>query len=47
MMHWGGMVQLVNLVQHLLLSANMTLLFEAHRPIDDAVFQLEKIFLRL
>lgn len=47
-MRWGGMVQLVNLdlVQHPLLSANMTVLFEAHRPID-AVFQLEKIFLRL
>lgn len=39
-MHWGGMVQLVNLdlVQHPLLSANMTVLFEARRPIDDAVF---------
>lgn len=45
-MHGRDMVQPVNLVQHPLLSANMTVLFKAHRPIDDAVFQLE-IFLRL
>lgn len=31
-------------VQHPLLSANVTVLFKAHRPIDDAVFQIEKIF---
>lgn len=34
-------------VQQPLLSANVTVLSGAHRPIDDAVFQLEKIFLRL
>lgn len=48
-MRWVGMVQLVNLdlVQHPLLCANMTVLFKAHRPIDDAVLQLEKIFFKL
>lgn len=30
-----------------MLSENVTVLFKAHRPMDDAVFQLDEIFLRL